>query len=68
MSQAKFEKAVEIVQGLPKDGPIQPSMVEKLLVWFTRSAKKKTPFIKISHSSTSISSRVCQNLARHECD
>jgi diazepam-binding inhibitor (GABA receptor modulating acyl-CoA-binding protein) len=32
MSQAKFDKAVAIVQGLPKEGPIQPSVDEKLLV------------------------------------
>ena len=28
----KFEKAVAIVQGLPKDGPIQPSQEDKLFV------------------------------------
>ena len=32
MSQEKFDKAVAIVQGLPKDGPIQPSIDEKLVV------------------------------------
>ncbi|KAG8916594.1 hypothetical protein FRC00_014642 [Tulasnella sp. 408] len=30
MSNAKFEKAVKIVQGLPQDGPVQPSNEEKL--------------------------------------
>ncbi|KAG7089438.1 hypothetical protein E1B28_011123 [Marasmius oreades] len=30
MSQAKFNKAVKIVQSLPKDGPIQPTTDEKL--------------------------------------
>lgn len=30
MSQTKFEKAVSIVQGLPKDGPIQPTQDEQL--------------------------------------
>ncbi|THH18494.1 hypothetical protein EW146_g2520 [Bondarzewia mesenterica] len=30
MSQAKFEKAVSIVQGLPKDGPIKPTQDEQL--------------------------------------
>lgn len=39
MSEAKFNKAVEIVQGLPKDGPIQPSLDEKLRVSFDFSTK-----------------------------
>ncbi|KIO28342.1 hypothetical protein M407DRAFT_6781 [Tulasnella calospora MUT 4182] len=30
MSTAKFDKAVAIVQGLPKEGPVQPSQDEKL--------------------------------------
>ncbi|KAG8729369.1 hypothetical protein FRC12_021027 [Ceratobasidium sp. 428] len=30
MSEAKFNKAVEIVQGLPKDGPVQTSQEDKL--------------------------------------
>ena len=32
MSQAQFDKAVAIVQNLPKDGPIQPSQDDKLFV------------------------------------
>lgn len=32
MSKGKFEKAVEIVQSLPKDGPIQPTQEEQLYV------------------------------------
>lgn len=28
----KFDKSVAIVQGLPKDGPIQPSQEDKLYV------------------------------------
>ena len=30
--EAQFNKAVEIVQGLPKDGPVQPSNDDKLEV------------------------------------
>jgi len=30
MSKGKFEKAVEIVQSLPKDGPIKPSLEDQL--------------------------------------
>jgi len=30
MTQAKFDKAVAIVQGLPKDGPVQVSTDDKL--------------------------------------
>lgn len=30
MSQAKFDKAVSIVQSLPKDGPVQPTQDEQL--------------------------------------
>ena len=32
MSKAKFDKAVAIVQSLPKQGPIQPSQEEQLYV------------------------------------
>ena len=32
MSKAKFEKAVSIVQSLPKDGPIKPTQDEQLIV------------------------------------
>ncbi|KZT29976.1 acyl-CoA-binding protein [Neolentinus lepideus HHB14362 ss-1] len=33
MSQAKFDKAVAIVQSLPKDGPIKPSQEEQLFFY-----------------------------------
>ena len=33
-AQAKFDRAVAIVQGLPKDGPIQPKQDEQLDVRF----------------------------------
>jgi hypothetical protein len=36
MSKAKFEKAVEIVRSLPKEGPIQPTQDDQLYV--------RTPF------------------------
>ena len=32
MSKAKFDKAVSIVQSLPKEGPIQPTQDEQLYV------------------------------------
>lgn len=32
MSKAKFDKAVSIVQSLPKEGPIQPTQEEQLFV------------------------------------
>ena len=32
MSKAKFDKAVAIVQSLPKEGPIQPTQEEQLFV------------------------------------
>lgn len=32
MSKAKFDKAVSIVQNLPKEGPIQPTQDEQLFV------------------------------------
>lgn len=35
MSKSQFEKAVEIVQGLPKDGPIKPSQDDQLFVRVT---------------------------------
>ncbi|KAI8980071.1 acyl-CoA-binding protein [Trametes punicea] len=40
MSQAKFEKAVAIVQSLPKDGPIQPTQEEQL--YFYKYYKQAT--------------------------
>ncbi|KZS94152.1 acyl-CoA-binding protein [Sistotremastrum niveocremeum HHB9708] len=33
MSQVKFDKAVSIVQNLPKDGPVQPSQDDKLFFY-----------------------------------
>ncbi|KAF5327520.1 hypothetical protein D9619_004403 [Psilocybe cf. subviscida] len=30
MSQAKFDKAVAVVQALPKDGPVKPTQAEQL--------------------------------------
>ena len=32
MSKSKFDKAVAIVQALPKEGPIQPTQEEQLYV------------------------------------
>jgi len=40
MSQAKFDKAVEIVRSLPKDGPIQPSQQDQL--YFYANFKQAT--------------------------
>ena len=36
MSKAKFDKAVAIVQSLPKEGPIQPTQDEQLFVRLRR--------------------------------
>ncbi|CCM03612.1 uncharacterized protein FIBRA_05750 [Fibroporia radiculosa] len=40
VSEAKFNKAVEIVQGLPKNGPIQPSQDDQL--YFYKHYKQAT--------------------------
>lgn len=32
MSESKFNKAVEIIQALPKEGPIKPSQDDQLFV------------------------------------
>lgn len=32
MSKAKFEKAAQIIQSLPKDGPIKPTTDDQLYV------------------------------------
>ncbi|ESK94037.1 acyl- -binding protein [Moniliophthora roreri MCA 2997] len=40
MSKAKFDKAVKIVQSLPKDGPIQPTQEEQL--YFYKYYKQAT--------------------------
>ena len=39
MSEAKFNKAVGIVQDLPTEGAIKPSVDEKLVVRFNFSTK-----------------------------
>jgi len=36
MSEAKFNKAVEIISNLPKDGPVKPTIDDQLYV--------RTPF------------------------
>ncbi|KAK0521007.1 acyl-CoA-binding protein (ACBP)/diazepam binding inhibitor (DBI)/endozepine (EP) [Tilletia horrida] len=33
MSAAQFDKAVSLVQGMPKDGPVQPSTSEQLVFY-----------------------------------
>ncbi|KAK7050850.1 acyl-CoA-binding protein (ACBP)/diazepam binding inhibitor (DBI)/endozepine (EP) [Paramarasmius palmivorus] len=40
MSKTKFDKAVEIVQSLPKDGPIKPTQDEQL--YFYKYYKQAT--------------------------
>ncbi|KII85130.1 hypothetical protein PLICRDRAFT_31919 [Plicaturopsis crispa FD-325 SS-3] len=41
MSQAKFDKAVAIVQSLPKDGPIKPTQAEQLFFYqYYKQAKE----------------------------
>jgi len=40
MSQSKFDKAVSIVQSLPKDGPIQPTQEDQL--YFYKYYKQAT--------------------------
>ncbi|KAJ3552310.1 hypothetical protein NM688_g4216 [Phlebia brevispora] len=40
MSEAKFKKAVEIVQGLPKDGPVKPTQDDQL--YFYKYYKQAT--------------------------
>ncbi|KAK7690483.1 hypothetical protein QCA50_005581 [Cerrena zonata] len=40
MTQSKFEKAVEIVQNLPKDGPIKPTQDDQL--YFYKYYKQAT--------------------------
>lgn len=32
VSETKFEKAVQIIQGLPKDGPVKPTQDDQLFV------------------------------------
>lgn len=32
VSEAKFDKAVKIIQGLPKDGPVKPTQEDQLYV------------------------------------
>ena len=64
MSQTKFEKAVEIVQSLPKDGPIKPTQDDQLYVsshlpprpFF--DSMDLTPFLTVENSSTNTTSRV----------
>lgn len=66
---AKFDKAVEIVQNLPKDGPIKPTQDEQLYVSSPRRRHQFRPLpsawctaadcvVIYMRSSTSISSKV----------
>jgi hypothetical protein len=48
MSESKFDKAVAIIQGLPKDGPVKPSVDDQLYVC--------PPFRLFSNSKSSSSS------------
>lgn len=47
MAQVRFDKAVEIVQNLPKGGPIQPSQDQQLnvglMISFTQSLTDQCP-------------------------
>lgn len=63
MSKGKFEKAVAIVQSLPKDGPIQPTQEEQLYVrnlfpYVPRPAMVKPPRRIHAHSSIPTISKV----------
>ncbi|KAI0925532.1 hypothetical protein AcV5_008245 [Taiwanofungus camphoratus] len=40
VSEAKFEKAVAIIQGLPKDGPVKPTQEDQL--YFYKYYKQAT--------------------------
>lgn len=58
--EGKFNKAVEIVQGLPKDGPIKPAQEDQLYV---RHSLPMNPSVHLNHrcfvsSSTSSTSKV----------
>lgn len=44
MSESKFNKAVSIVQNLPKDGPVKPTQDEQLYVCYLFFYKKKITF------------------------
>ena len=68
MSEAKFNKAVEIIQSLPKDGPIQPTQEDQLYVrnpFFSLSNRPPPPILISPHpppptcSFTVITSKVC---------
>jgi hypothetical protein len=40
MSKAQFDKAVAIVQALPKDGPIKPTQDDQLTVRLLRTTAR----------------------------
>lgn len=67
MSEAKFDKAVKIVQSLPKDGPIKPTQDDQLYVrtpvFFSSSLWASQPKSLSRHTATRsftvITSKVC---------
>lgn len=61
MSEAKFNKAVEIVQSLPKEGPVKPSQDDQLYV--SINATISLTISDDSPSSTRITSKVCCDLS-----
>jgi hypothetical protein len=48
MSEAKFNKAVEIVQGLPKDGPVKPSQDDQLFVRSLQYFQMRGPYVSLT--------------------
>jgi hypothetical protein len=57
MSEAKFNKAVEIVQSLPKEGPIQPTQDDQLYV--RTPIFFSPPYLSQTRSFTVTTSKVC---------
>lgn len=64
MSKAKFDKAVAIIGGLPKNGPIKPSQDDQLYVSFGYAlwpwAILNDPFLSSTNTSNKVSPRDCQ--------
>lgn len=48
--EGKFAKAVEIVQGLPKDGPVKPTQDEQLYVRRSQSTPEPPSTDRIFYS------------------
>lgn len=60
-SEAQFNKAAEIIQALPKDGPVKPTTDDQLYVRYKLQSHDLI-YNQSCYSSTNITSKVCARI------